>query len=83
MAAVLSIPGALEFNSQHPYLDNTDSFDRVHIPGAPAIGVAFDPASSTEKNCDVSESCDSLLYPHPKTVHAVCCIPSQTYKYQR
>lgn len=42
----------LIFESLHPYLDNTDEIKEVHIPGAEALKIVFDPQSRTEANHD-------------------------------
>ena len=53
LQAFLDIPGAIELQSAHPYPNNCDTMELVRIEGAPAIGVVFDPKSSTEPNYDV------------------------------
>ncbi|XP_044939088.1 zinc finger ZZ-type and EF-hand domain-containing protein 1 isoform X1 [Mustela putorius furo] len=38
--------------SKHPYNNNTNFEDKVHIPGAIYLSVKFDPQCSTEEGCD-------------------------------
>ncbi|KDO19324.1 hypothetical protein SPRG_15526 [Saprolegnia parasitica CBS 223.65] len=38
--------------SSHPYLDNTDAYWKVEIPGATQIQIVFDARSKTEAGCD-------------------------------
>lgn len=38
--------------SKHPYANNTNDFTPVLVPGATRLVVTFDPASSTENQCD-------------------------------
>uniref|UniRef100_H9G4F0 Uncharacterized protein n=1 Tax=Anolis carolinensis TaxID=28377 RepID=H9G4F0_ANOCA len=38
--------------SQHPYNNNTNFEDKVHIPGAIYLSVKFDPQCNTEEGCD-------------------------------
>lgn len=38
--------------SKHPYDNNTNSEDKVHIPGAFYLSVKFDPRCQTEEGCD-------------------------------
>ena len=42
----------LEFESPHPYSDNTDHLFEIAIKGAREMVVSFDPRSSTESNYD-------------------------------
>jgi hypothetical protein len=41
-----------EFESDHPYLDNTNSFEEITFPGAKQIEIEFDRRTRTEPNCD-------------------------------
>ncbi|XP_043938838.1 zinc finger ZZ-type and EF-hand domain-containing protein 1 [Protopterus annectens] len=38
--------------SKHPYDNNTNFEDKVHIPGALYLSVKFDPGCNTEEGCD-------------------------------
>ena len=38
--------------SRHPYLDGTDEYNVVEIPGAVGYTVSFDPKTCTEANHD-------------------------------
>ncbi|XP_027737886.1 zinc finger ZZ-type and EF-hand domain-containing protein 1 [Empidonax traillii] len=38
--------------SQHPYNNNTNFEDKVHIPGAIYLSIKFDPQCNTEEGCD-------------------------------
>ncbi|KAJ7308911.1 hypothetical protein JRQ81_008188, partial [Phrynocephalus forsythii] len=38
--------------SKHPYNNNTNFEDKVHIPGAIYLSVKFDPQCNTEEGCD-------------------------------
>lgn len=42
----------VEIESKHPYDNNTNDFLPVLVPGAVRLVVTFDPASSTENQCD-------------------------------
>jgi hypothetical protein len=53
LQSFMDIPGAVELHSAHPYPNNCDTEELVRIARAPAIGVVFDPKSSTEPNYDV------------------------------
>uniref|UniRef100_A0A6J0V4H1 Zinc finger ZZ-type and EF-hand domain-containing protein 1 isoform X1 n=1 Tax=Pogona vitticeps TaxID=103695 RepID=A0A6J0V4H1_9SAUR len=47
--------------SKHPYNNNTNFEDKVHIPGAIYLSVKFDPQCNTEEGCDellISSSSD-------------------------
>ncbi|KAF7234802.1 Zinc finger ZZ-type and EF-hand domain-containing protein 1 [Varanus komodoensis] len=47
--------------SKHPYNNNTNFEDKVHIPGAIYLSVKFDAQCNTEEGCDellVASSCD-------------------------
>ncbi|XP_034034875.1 zinc finger ZZ-type and EF-hand domain-containing protein 1 [Thalassophryne amazonica] len=49
--------------SKHPYENNTNFEDKVHIPGAIYLSVKFDPCCYTEEGCDeltMSSSSDFL-----------------------
>ncbi|XP_053130784.1 zinc finger ZZ-type and EF-hand domain-containing protein 1 isoform X2 [Hemicordylus capensis] len=49
--------------SRHPYNDNTNFEDKVHIPGAIYLAIKFDPQCNTEEGCDelfISSSRDFL-----------------------
>ncbi|KAL7987036.1 hypothetical protein Chor_005955 [Crotalus horridus] len=47
--------------SKHPYNNNTNFEDKVHIPGAIYLSVKFDSQCNTEEGCDelvIASSCD-------------------------
>ncbi|XP_048374688.1 zinc finger ZZ-type and EF-hand domain-containing protein 1 isoform X2 [Sphaerodactylus townsendi] len=47
--------------SKHPYNNNTNFEDKVHIPGAIYLSIKFDPQCNTEEGCDellISSSSD-------------------------
>ncbi|XP_061461345.1 zinc finger ZZ-type and EF-hand domain-containing protein 1 isoform X2 [Rhineura floridana] len=49
--------------SKHPYNNNTNFEDKVHIPGAIYLSIKFDPQCNTEEGCDeliVASSCDFI-----------------------
>ncbi|XP_033027640.1 zinc finger ZZ-type and EF-hand domain-containing protein 1 isoform X1 [Lacerta agilis] len=49
--------------SKHPYNNNTNFEDKVHIPGAIYLSVKFDSQCNTEEGCDelvVASSCDFI-----------------------
>ncbi|XP_042298804.1 zinc finger ZZ-type and EF-hand domain-containing protein 1-like isoform X2 [Sceloporus undulatus] len=49
--------------SKHPYNNNTNFEDKVHIPGAIYLSVKFDPQCNTEEGCDelvIASSCDFI-----------------------
>ncbi|KAM3601090.1 uncharacterized protein V6R79_007539 [Siganus canaliculatus] len=53
--------------SKHPYDNNTNFEDKVHIPGAIYLSVKFDPCCYTEEGCDeliMSSSSDFLQDVH-------------------
>ncbi|KAM9728084.1 zinc finger ZZ-type and EF-hand domain-containing protein 1 [Menidia menidia] len=53
--------------SKHPYDNNTNFEDKVHIPGAIYLSVKFDSRCYTEEGCDeliMSSSCDFLQDVH-------------------
>ncbi|XP_058020399.1 zinc finger ZZ-type and EF-hand domain-containing protein 1 [Ahaetulla prasina] len=49
--------------SKHPYNNNTNFEDKVHIPGAIYLSVKFDSQCNTEEGCDeliIASSCDFI-----------------------
>jgi hypothetical protein len=46
------LPGARVFESAHPYADNMNTYEEISFPGASAVEIIVDPASSTEGGCD-------------------------------
>ena len=52
MTDKLTNSSILEFQSAHPYADNTDDTFEVHIPGAKAISICFSDLTCTEANYD-------------------------------
>uniref|UniRef100_A0A8C6XXY4 Zinc finger ZZ-type and EF-hand domain containing 1 n=1 Tax=Naja naja TaxID=35670 RepID=A0A8C6XXY4_NAJNA len=49
--------------SKHPYNNNTNFEDKVHIPGAIYLSVKFDSQCNTEEGCDelvIGSSCDFI-----------------------
>ncbi|XP_054857932.1 zinc finger ZZ-type and EF-hand domain-containing protein 1 isoform X2 [Eublepharis macularius] len=53
--------------SKHPYNNNTNFEDKVHIPGAIYLSIKFDPQCNTEEGCDellISSSSDLQLDRH-------------------
>ena len=45
-------PGALVFQSKHPYEDNENTIFEVSIPDAKAVGIIFAEETTTERQCD-------------------------------
>lgn len=46
------IPNIHVVESKHPYLDNSDEYTVVEVPGATSYTITFDPLSRTESNYD-------------------------------
>ena len=77
-----SLPQPVIHESQHPYLTNSNIKGRVHIPGAEALKVEFDPRCSTAHRGDTLLITDSQgttiaqCYGHDSSEwsHDVCVI---------